>query len=326
MRSLAVALLRIVAVGMVAFALLVSGGTPAYAWTYPAALNTNAATDVGDDSVPQVTTDGAGNWVAVWTSSESLFDPNLGAFIGTDYDILVSRSTDKGGSWTSPVALNSNADTDSGADARPQVTTDGGGNWVAVWRSSDDLGGSIGTDGDILVARSTDNGASWTAPAALNTNAATDSALDQSPQVTTDGGGNWVAVWCSNEDLFDPNLGGSIGTDYDILVARSTDNGASWTDPAALNTNAATDSGYDGFPQVTTDNGGNWVAVWSSTEPDLGSGIETDYDVLVARSTDNGVTWTAPAALNTNAATDSVDDWEPQVTTDGGDNWVAVWM
>ena len=135
MRSLAVALLRIVAVGMVAFALLVSGGTPAYAWTYPAALNTNAATDVGDDSVPQVTTDGAGNWVAVWTSSESLFDPNLGAFIGTDYDILVSRSTDKGGSWTSPVALNSNADTDSGADARPQVTTDGGGNWVAVWRS-----------------------------------------------------------------------------------------------------------------------------------------------------------------------------------------------
>lgn len=34
-------------------------------------------------------------------------------------------------------------------------------------------------------------------------------------QVTTDGGGNWMAVWCS-EDTF----GATIGTDRDILVAR----------------------------------------------------------------------------------------------------------
>ena len=46
---------------------------------------------------------------------------------------------------------------------------------VAVWTSVDDLGGTIGTDIDILVSRSTNNGASWTAPAPLNTNAASDS-------------------------------------------------------------------------------------------------------------------------------------------------------
>ena len=44
--------------------------------------------------------------------------------------------------------------------------------------------------------------------------------------------------------------GGPFGTDYDILVARSTDNGATWTDPAPLNTTAATDSGFDVIPQV----------------------------------------------------------------------------
>jgi len=307
---------------MVAFALLVSGGTPAYAWSYPAALNTNAATDSGGDGRPQVTTAGGGNWVAVWHSSEDLFDPNLGGSIGTDGDILVARSTDNGVTWTAPAALNTNAATDTGDDGDPQVTTDGAGNWVAVWSSTEpNVGSGIGTDGDILVARSTDNGVTWTAPTALNTNAATDSALDQIPQVTTDGAGNWVAVWNSPE----PNVGSGIGTDYDILVARSTDNGVTWTAPAALNTNAATDSGGDHMCQVTTDNGGNWAAVWFSAEPNVGSGIGADFDILVARSTDNGLTWTAPAALNTNAASDSGVDWYPQVTTDGAGNWVSVW-
>ena len=124
--------------------------------------------------------------------------------------------------WSAPAALNTNATTDTGLDGfifgPPQVTTDGAGSWVAVWMSQENLGGTIGTDNDILVARSTDNGATWSAPAALNTNATTDAEADNFPQVTTDSAGNWVAVWTSFE-----NVGGTIGTDDDILVARSTD-------------------------------------------------------------------------------------------------------
>ncbi|MEE8170776.1 MAG: hypothetical protein V3T70_09530, partial [Phycisphaerae bacterium] len=40
--------------------------------TPPAALNTNAGSDSGDDFRPQLTTDGSGNWVAVWDSRENL--------------------------------------------------------------------------------------------------------------------------------------------------------------------------------------------------------------------------------------------------------------
>jgi hypothetical protein len=300
---------------LLALLLTLSDGVSTHAWTPPAALNTNAAADSGNDFQPQVATDGAGNWVAVWYSYE-----DLGGTIGTDSDILVSRSADNGVTWTAPAALNTNAPSDSGVDSRPQVTTDGAGNWVAVWNSRDDMGGTIGTDYDILMSRSTDNGATWTAPAALNSNAATDSQGDENPQVTTDAGANWVAVWQSNE-----NLGGTIGTDADILVARSTDSGATWTDPAALNTNAATDSHWDKYAQVTTDGAGNWVAVWHSAD-DLGGTIGTDDDILVARSTDAGATWTAPAALNTNANADSGNDLAPQVATDGGGNWLAVWQ
>ena len=64
-----------------------------------------------------------------------------------------------------------------------------------MWQSDDSLGGTIGTDWDILVSRSTDAGGTWTAPAPLNTNAASDSGTTVDPQVTTDGAGNWVAVW-----------------------------------------------------------------------------------------------------------------------------------
>ena len=293
---------------------VLAGGTPAYAWSYSAALNTNAATDSGFDWRPQVTTDGKGHWVAVWNSTDSLGDT-----IGTDLDILVARSTDNGATWTAPAPLNTNAATDSGVDYAPEVTTDGAGHWLAVWCSTENLGGTIGSDYDVLTAWSTNNGVTWTAPAALNTNAATDSGDDWLPQVTTDGAGHWVVVWYSDDDL-----GGTIGTDRDILVAGSTNNGATWTAPAALNTNAATDLGGDSEPQVTTDGMGNWVAVWRSDDS-LGSTIGTDNDILVARSTDNGATWTPPAALNTNAATDSGDDYNPQVTTDGLGNWVAVW-
>jgi Neuraminidase (sialidase) len=273
------------------------------------------ASTSGADFVVQVTTDGQGTWVAVWHSLNS-----LGGTIGTDRDILVARSTDGGVTWTVPAALNTNAGTDSGHDYGAQVTTDSQGTWVAVWYSYDSLGDTIGTDGDILVARSTDDGATWTAPTGLNTNAATDSEYDGRPQVTTDGAGNWVASWESYA-----SLGGTIGTDGDILVARSTDGGATWTAVAALNTNAATDSRHDFSVQVTTDGAGNWVAVWESYDS-LGSTIGTDTDILVARSTDDGVTWTAPAALNTNAGSDAGRDIFAQVTTDSQGTWVAVWQ
>jgi hypothetical protein len=234
-------------------------------------------------------------------------------------DILVARSSNAGQTWTAPVALNSNADSDSGNDYRPAIATDGAGSWAAAWHSNDPLGGTIGTDNDILMARSSDAGANWTAVAALNTNAASDAAGDFQPQLATDGAGSWVAVWTSND-----TLGGTIGSDGDILLARSTDAGATWTAPAALNSNADSDSGIDQQPHVATDGVGSWLAVWYS-EDDLGGAIGTDPDILVAQSTDAGATWAAPAALNSNAASDSGDDHWPVIVTDGEGSWVAAW-
>jgi Neuraminidase (sialidase) len=181
-------------------------------WSAPEALNTNAASDSGFDEGPRVITDGAGHWVAVWTS-----DDDLGGTVDNDDDLFVSRSTDNGVTWSAPAPLNANAAWDHAMDSYHLTNTDGAGYWVTVWACQDVLGGRFGTDLDILVARSTDNGATWSFPAALNTNAFRDSSLDEAPWIAVDGAGHWMVVWHSENDL-----GGTIATDRDILMARFT--------------------------------------------------------------------------------------------------------
>jgi probable HAF family extracellular repeat protein/cysteine-rich repeat protein len=281
-------------------------------WSAAAALDPNAVRDTGGDFAARVTTDGRGTWVAVWHSFDA-----LSGTIGTDGDILVSRSTDGGARWSAAAALDPNAVRDT--DRLPQVSTDGRGTWIAAWQSFGALGGTMGADGDILVSRSTDGGASWSAPAALNSNAGSDAGDDLGPHVTTDGQGTWLAVWHS----FD-GLGGTIGTDSDILVSRSTDDGVTWSAAYALDPGAGSDSGSDLRPRVATDGWGNWISVWEFVA-DLGGPLRSDKDILVSRSTNGGVTWTPPAALDPNADRDTGQDAGPQLATDGHGTWVALW-
>jgi predicted neuraminidase len=284
-------------------------------WTAITTLNTNASSDgTGIDRYPCLVTDGAGHWICAWESTT-----NLGGTIGTDYDIFVSHSINNGATWTAPATLNTNASIDVLNDFDIDIDTDGAGVWIAAWRSLDTLNSSIGPDADILFARSTDNGATWTFPSPLNTNAATDSGQDIKPHLATDGRGNWVAVWHSNE-----TLGSTIGTDLDILFARSADNGMSWSTPQSLNSNAFTDNRDDLDVQIATDLAGQWIAVWTS-EDSLGNTIGTDRDILVSRSSNNGATWSPAAPLNTNAASDTGADQNPQMATDGAGNWVVLW-
>lgn len=278
-------------------------------------LNANAASDAGHDSEVQVATDGTGRWIAVWQSAD-----DLGATIGTDYDILFSRSLDDGLTWSAPAALNTNAASDSGHDLAPSIATDRDEVWIVVWHSNEDLGSTLGTDNDILFASAGETGAVWTAPAALHANADTDSGDDtQATIVTEEATSAWIVAWQSTDDL-----GATIGSDSDILFARSTNQGAVWSGQVALNANAASDAGDDAFPALATDGAGDWVAAWHSDDT-LGATVGGDFDLFFSASGDDGASWGAVAALNTNAVTDSGDDLRVRLASDLQSTWLAVW-
>jgi Neuraminidase (sialidase) len=283
-------------------------------WEEGALLNSNGADDRGDDLSPAIATDGEGNWIVAWASTES-FD----GIFGGDRDILFCSSTDNGKTWSAPAPLNVNAAQDYGNDWAVTIDSDADGRWVAAWSSSDSLGDRIGGDSDIFVSRSRDNGSTWSYPAPLNANAVYDTGFDTSPFVASDGEDLWLTVWSSGE-----SFGGRLGIERDILVSRSTDGGASWSDPAPLNQNAETDDSSDWSPRIATNGKGVWVAVWSSADT-LGGSIGFDSDMLLARSDDNGVTWSRPIPVDPHAELDAQEDASPSIVTDGEGNWMAAW-
>jgi len=380
-------------------------------------LNGNASTkDPGAlDSAESLATDGNGNWVAAWVSDDS-----LGATIGNDQDLLVSRSSDGGRSWSLPTALNTDAATDHDIDTAVQVATDGNGIWMANWfkNSSPDLGlsatsldngttwsapvsvgtvwlpaavfslgggqwvtiastfgglgGPFGSDSDLFALRTSDDGATWSAPVLVNTDAATDgTAVDKNVSVASDGAGTFVVVWNRDDTavlaatssdsglswsapvtvstlsgfgggFVQPRIAtdaagkwivvwtnilssGPSGVDSDILYSVSTDAGATWIAEAAVDPNAGTDTATNILPEVATDRAGTWYVAWSIGGADIGFSDKAS-DIAISRSTDDAQTWTAPAALNTNARKDKKkSDDEVRLFYDGTSDWVSVW-
>src|SRR5262249_21148366 len=155
---------------------------------------------------------------------------------------------DNGATWSAPLPLN--ADTAPHFD--PQIATDSQGHWIVVW---DRIQEAQTTTVDCLFARSIDDGATWSAPAFLNSNRKTGT-QDVLPAIASGGNGRWVAAWSSNN-----SLGGTIGGEGDLLVARTLDNGDNWSIPVPLNSYAAAPNGGEDYGvRLRADRDGNWVA------------------------------------------------------------------
>lgn len=285
----------------------------ALTWSVPRALHSNSGLDWGDDDAADIAVDEEGRWVVVWQSSDT-----LGNTIGGDRDILFATSTDAGSTWSPPDVVDAGARTDVEFDSLPRVAAGGDGVWLVTWSSgsvSDDRGG---LQRGILVARSEDHAASWSPPVALS-GTSDDDRPDWGPRLVGDGRGSWVCAWASSDDL-----DASVGKDRDVLFVRSSDNGRSWSERAALNREAAQDSGDDETPELAVDDAGNWVTVWTSWDKrDATRGA--DADLLMAMSRDAGATWTPSLILNSNAREDHGEDITPSLATDGRGLWVTAW-
>jgi hypothetical protein len=334
-------------------------------WTYPAPLNANAANDgTTSDYGPWLATDGQGTWVAVWNArnlgggpygddmdvffarstddaatwsaalpldpaatTDDLYDSSPVVYTdGTGHWLVVWESWDQGAEsdidlwyvvstngvdWSPPAHFNSDWATDPTRkhDDRPAIATDPSGFWVALWYK----GADYGDEHDIYTSHSTDHGQTWATLRLLHDSMSDDTRNDISVSVAYDGVSRWIATWQSD----DPS-GGPLDTDGDILTSIST-NGLSWSIPVPLHADAATDNANDYGGVVAADAAGQWIAAWYRERAG-----GPDRDILFARSGD-GVGWSTPQPLNTNADLDSGDDGRPRLAADGSGNWVAVW-
>jgi len=189
-------------------------------------------------SRPAIAADAAGNFVVVWESYSGQ-DGNLSGIFGQRYD---------SGGNAAGAEFQVNTYTTS-EQARPAIAADGAGNFVVVWRSFTQDGSDFGIFGQRY-----DSGGN-AAGGEFQVNTYTTS-QQYDLAVATDGTGNVVVVWTSDEQ--DGGGAGVFGQRYDsagnALGAEFPVNGHATSDQR--------------FSAVAADAAGNFVAAWSSLGQD----------------------------------------------------------
>ena len=245
------------------------------------------------------------NLYLVWTS------------FGTSGDILFSRSIDQGVTWSAPINMTNGA---AGFDWPSDVGVAPNGDVYVAWHTQPgfngigDFGGNPdGTSGQILVRRSTDGGQTFApAVAAFGPGQAdttyniqnspgnipgTDFWMQGQPQpwVTPDPTrpGNIYIIASDDPD----NVHGTAGDDVDIVISRSADNGATWTQ-ATIPVDPPGGS-HQFFPTAAIDEFGTIVVSWYDTRNGATNpGGNFLLDVFATYSIDGGLTWAAPFQIN----------------------------
>ncbi|MBI3399996.1 MAG: exo-alpha-sialidase [Acidobacteria bacterium] len=187
----------------------------------------------------------------------------------------------------------------------PTVARLKNGHLVTVYYDSPD---HISPLGRIAMVRSTDDGRHWSTPrVAIDT-----PNDDRDPSVVALHDGTLLL------SFFEVDRAQAPATQLGVFVARSRDEGATWSAPARVDTppgHAATSA-----PIVELENGDLLLPYYGSAREITGT---NDSRAAVIRSTDRGVTWPAGGAVVV-ASQPGIDFSEPAIADLGGGRLVAV--
>lgn len=221
---------------------------------------------------------------------------------GSRNAVLVSRSTDGGRTWADPATLI--ADGEAFFNDKETVTADPADARFAyaAWdRLAPDGSGAS------YFARSTDGGATWEAPRVIDDPGSGAQTIANLVRVLPDGTLACVLVRLVGEE--------DRVTDAAIEVVRSRDRGLTWSAPirvSALQALGARDPATgrairDGsiLAQMAVAPDGSLAVAWQD-----GRFTGARDAIALARSTDGGLTWSAPVRVNPDAATTA---FTPQV-------------
>lgn len=268
-----------------------SNGTIYMAWEDDTATNSNILFCRSTDGGATFSTP-----INISNTSGFSFNPRLAVGIAGNVNVvweddtpgntvvMFSHSTNAGVTFTTPINL-SNDSADSGSQ---QIAADTTGNIYVVWEhDSLDLG--------IFFSRSTDGGATFSAPLVLSTNASG----SFSPQIAVGLSGNITVVWEDDAQLTS-----------DVSFSHSSNHGANFSVPESLSLHI----GNSGSAQIATDANGNIDVVWINNSPG-------NFDIFFSRSAD-GITFSAPKDISNASGLAQ----NPQIALDAKGNINVMWQ
>jgi hypothetical protein len=240
---------------------------PVFALTFAASIRISTNTSLS--VAPSVAA--AGSYVCVvWED----LTPVTGS--GSGYEIWMRVSSNNGASFGSPVRITTNT----GNSLEPSVAAVGSNVYVA-WSDDTPVTGS-GTEPEIWLRASSNNGASFGSAIRITTNTGT----SEYPSVAAVGNNVYVA-WMDNTPVT-----GSGGT-YEIWLRASSNNGASFSSPIRLTTN----TGISESASVAA--AGDYVYVaWQDWTSVSGSGSAPEIWMRI--SSNNGASFGSATRITTN--------------------------
>ncbi len=272
------------------------------------------------------------------------------AFDGVGVAMGVGRSGDGGDTWSSALLGGFDVMSD------PAIASGGGGKWYYSYIAR---GGVAGTDLDVFVQRSTDDGQTWLAPVAVTA----DTNFDDKAYVAAQGDQVLVAYadfgtspakihaarstnggvsFDHDTVLANASVGGNgaspviapDGTFYVfwrdsfqqfLWMSRSDDAGATWTPDGSIVAMhplpSSVPAGEGGYRLL------NLPSAAAAPNGDLvvvwNDQLLGDADILAIRSSDGGDSWSAPVRVNDDPA--GALQFFPWVAIDGAGNVHVVW-
>lgn len=200
---------------------------------------------------------------------------------GGERAMLSATSTDSGATWSAPVLASAPGEV-MREPTQPVVGPDG--TVYVGWRDRN----AAPAVNHIVVARSSDGGATWTT---------SDAGVAAAPGVKSGGGYPRLAIDSRSGTLYVVYQGAPSATETTISLQRSTDHGSTWSDPVTVNNDPAGTGVPHDSPGVFVAPNGRVDVAWldqrsSYPTPDSAK-ASGEGDIYSAASSDGGLSFSA---------------------------------